>query len=376
MAIDYTTIPRLRLLQVDSTGSPNGNNLSPISNSPVIPIYGFTFVDINNNPISLSGSGGGSSSIAWSNVTGKPVSFPTTSTQITDTTTLGQGLLTANTPVAIRTLIGAGIGNSNFSGSYTDLTSIPTILPTVSTLIQDATTIGKSILVAADAATVRGIIGTGASSGTTSVATQSITGTVKINSAAADPLVYLKTDVDTLISNLQTQVTNNTSQISRNVVLGGVLTGIPSNPNLRSTGVTAGSYNYANVTVDFDGRITNITANNPQIYKTPLQLPDAGGVVSLNASLVDYNGVARITLVGNRSLACSNFTDGQTIHLEVTQGGSGSYTLALPSNVVYNTNLTSITLSTAIGLTDVIVMRYRGTSNKLLILNFIKGFSN
>lgn len=78
-------------------------------------------------------------------------------------TALGKTLLRVLSASEARTAIGAG--TSNFSGAYGDLTGKPTIptMPTASTL-SGATTVGKAVMVAADAATARKAIGAGTSS--------------------------------------------------------------------------------------------------------------------------------------------------------------------------------------------------------------------
>ncbi|KFI49748.1 hypothetical protein [Bifidobacterium biavatii] len=78
-------------------------------------------------------------------------------------TALGKTLLRVLSASEARTAIGAG--TSNFSGAYGDLTGKPTIptMPTASTL-SGATTVGKAVMAATDAATARKAIGAGTSS--------------------------------------------------------------------------------------------------------------------------------------------------------------------------------------------------------------------
>lgn len=52
--------------------------------------------------------GGGGGSTAWADITGKPTTFPTASTGITDATTVGKAVLTAASQAAGRTALGAG----------------------------------------------------------------------------------------------------------------------------------------------------------------------------------------------------------------------------------------------------------------------------
>ncbi|NEG54754.1 hypothetical protein [Bifidobacterium platyrrhinorum] len=76
---------------------------------------------------------------------------------------IGKAVMKASTGAGARTAIGAG--TSNFSGAYGDLTGKPTIptMPTAATL-SGATTVGKAVMTAADAATARKAIGAGTSS--------------------------------------------------------------------------------------------------------------------------------------------------------------------------------------------------------------------
>lgn len=82
-------------------------------------------------PVSISGLDGGSSTVAWADVTGKPTTFPpvigTTATtakagnyqptaaNISDASAVGRSVLTAADAAAARTAIGAGTGNGTSS---------------------------------------------------------------------------------------------------------------------------------------------------------------------------------------------------------------------------------------------------------------------
>ena len=74
-----------------------------------------------------------------------------------------------------------------------------------------------------------------------------------------------------------------------------------------------------------------------------------------------YN--AQVTLVGSRTLAVNTLTAGDYGTLKVIQGGSGSYTLTLPSNSkVSNGGAGAVTLSTAVGSIDILTFYYDGTT--------------
>jgi len=102
-------------------------------------------------------------------------------------------------------------------------------------------------------------------------------------------------------------------------------------------------------------------------------LTDAA-TIAVNAAL---GNLYRVTLGGNRTLgAPSNPTDGQTIHLEVTQDGTGSRTLAYASAYEFSTTLASPTLSTAAGKVDLLAFRYSSVASKWRCVLIDLGFTS
>lgn len=100
-----------------------------------------------------------------------------------------------------------------------------------------------------------------------------------------------------------------------------------------------------------------------------------GATVTLDASL---GRTFRVTLAGNRTLALSNATDGQVIDIEVTQDGTGSRTLTLPSGttgVNYSTTAPSslYVLSTTAAKTDVLTLKFR-TGLGWMFVGLMTGF--
>lgn len=94
-------------------------------------------------------------------------------------------------------------------------------------------------------------------------------------------------------------------------------------------------------------------------YSTPVTLTD-GATITLNSS-ESYN--FKITLEGSRTLAITNLVAGAYGTIEVVQGGSGSYTLTLPSNSkVSGGGSGAVTLSTTVGAIDIIAFYYNGTT--------------
>lgn len=136
----------------------------------------------------------------------------------------------------------------------------------------------------------------------------------------------------------------------------------------------------ANVT-DFSSAVAataSVTANTNKLIlvRTVVDLTD-GATVALDASL---GQTYRVTLGGNRTLAPpSNPTDGQVIELEITQDGTGSRTLTLPTGaggVRFGTDAPSglFVLSTTADKTDYLTLKYREPDDRWDVLSFIRGY--
>jgi len=134
--------------------------------------------------------------------------------------------------------------------------------------------------------------------------------------------------------------------------VGGLGTIAPQNSN--AVTITGGSISGTSVAP----RINNVT------YAASLTLNWA------NADVI------RITLTGNVVITNSGGIAGQKYLLEIKQGGSGGYTVAFTGETVFGTDLTGITLSTGVGLTDEIGFIYNevGTSYRCVALT--RGFSS
>lgn len=108
--------------------------------------------------------------------------------------------------------------------------------------------------------------------------------------------------------------------------------------------------------------------------RTYTVLTDAA-TIAVDASLNDH---FTVTLGGNRTLA--NPTNppsaGQTqlIMFAIRQDGTGSRTLTLDTNYRFGTDITSITLTTAINKTDYLGVRYNATDGKWDVVAFAKGY--
>lgn len=146
-----------------------------------------------------------------------------TAAQITDATTVGRNVLKAATAAAARTAIGAGT-SSLALGTTASTAKAGNYQPTAAN-ITDATTVGRAVLKATDAAAARGAIGAGTSNlaiGTTSTtakagdwkpATADITDLPEIRSAAvADSLVQRSPTGNVLVAETPSGPTSATSR--------------------------------------------------------------------------------------------------------------------------------------------------------------------
>lgn len=101
--------------------------------------------------------------------------------------------------------------------------------------------------------------------------------------------------------------------------------------------------------------------NNTVNWQQPLTLTDAATV---NWNYRDgYN--ATVTLAGSRTLNINGVKPGAYGTIKITQGGSGSYTLTLPTayiNKVANAGAGALILSTAVGAIDVASFYYDGAN--------------
>jgi hypothetical protein len=105
----------------------------------------------------------------------------------------------------------------------------------------------------------------------------------------------------------------------------------------------------------------NLTASGGVIStkKAPVTLTD-GATITWDVS-TGYN--AKVTLAGNRTLAITNPQAGQYYKLTITQDGTGSRTITLPSgSKVINGGSGAVTLSTAAGTIDILMGYYDGTN--------------
>jgi hypothetical protein len=108
--------------------------------------------------------------------------------------------------------------------------------------------------------------------------------------------------------------------------------------------------------------------------RTYTVLTDAVTIL-VDASLNDH---FTVTLGGNRTLGNPSNPPGagqtQMIVFAIRQDGTGSRTLALDTSYRFGSDITSITLSTAINKTDYLGVRYNATDAKWDVIAFAKGY--
>jgi len=108
-------------------------------------------------------------------------------------------------------------------------------------------------------------------------------------------------------------------------------------------------------------RLTSDKLNDLMSYQTPVTLTDEA-TINWDISAA-YN--AKVTLAASRTLSVNNLVRGDYGTLEVIQGGTGSYTLTLPTSPVSkvaNGGAGAVILSTAVGAVDILVFYYNGTN--------------
>jgi hypothetical protein len=117
---------------------------------------------------------------------------------------------------------------------------------------------------------------------------------------------------------------------------------------------------------------TATTTEQGAVAPAVVNLSDAP-TIALDASLGnDY----RVTIESSCAMGNPvNAADGQKITLQVTQGGSGSSTIAWGSAYEFATGLPQPTLSTAAGQTDLFAFIYNAGMSKWLCAAFVQGFS-
>lgn len=128
---------------------------------------------------------------------------------------------------------------------------------------------------------------------------------------------------------------------------------------IRSDGTSKGVQS-TGITVADNNRISLVSAAIP--YST---LTD-GSTVTIDWAL--SNNFKWTIAAAGRTLAFSNATPGQTITVEILQGGSGSNTITTyPSGITYFPNGTAPTLATAVSALDILVIRCTGSGTYNLL---------
>ncbi len=107
------------------------------------------------------------------------------------------------------------------------------------------------------------------------------------------------------------------------------------------------------------------------VIPSVVTLTDAA-TIAVNATLGNQ---FTVTLGGNRTLGNpTGAVNGQLLLFVLRQDSSGGRTLALDTKFRFGTDITSITISTAINKTDYLLVRYHSSDDKFDVLDFRKGF--
>lgn len=96
------------------------------------------------------------------------------------------------------------------------------------------------------------------------------------------------------------------------------------------------------------------------------------GAYNVNWSLYDE---VRFTLTGNTAFTFSGATDGQSCVMKLMQDATGSWTVALPSNVRYSIDAPSYTATAAAAYFDRVGFIYDTAADKFDFVSVIKGFA-
>ena len=151
----------------DGAGDVLWSELNPVLDGKAAVSHNHTIAQVSDLQDELDGKAAAGHQHSWGDVTGKPAAYPPevhthTATQISDATATGRSVLTAASQAAARTAIGAGT-SSLALGTTASTAKAGNYQPTAAN-ISDATTVGRNVLKAADAAAARTAIGAGTSS--------------------------------------------------------------------------------------------------------------------------------------------------------------------------------------------------------------------
>ncbi len=140
-----------------------------------------------------------------------------------------------------------------------------------------------------------------------------------------------------------------------------------------AVGVGAGAAVLTAATVSRASAAAQATTTEPgALAPAVVSLTDAA-TITVDASV---GNDFRVTIAGNRTMGNpANPTDGQQIIFQVTQGSSGSFTLAWGSAYEFSVGLPQPTLSTTAGHIDLLGFIYNATKSTWLFAAFVNGFS-
>jgi hypothetical protein len=111
----------------------------------------------------------------------------------------------------------------------------------------------------------------------------------------------------------------------------------------------------------------------PQATTTrPISVAAAQSTLYLNVGSAQY---ASILLSANVTITlASGLYEGQSLRLSLKQDGAGSRTVAFASNVVFGSDITSFTASTAAGKTDYVGLVWSQAAGVWRFVSYARGF--
>lgn len=113
------------------------------------------------------------------------------------------------------------------------------------------------------------------------------------------------------------------------------------------------------------------TVSIPGSSTNRISTPTWSSSMTLDWSVAD---VIRITLGGNTTLIMSGAADGQKCLLELKQDGTGNRTITVGSEVLFGSDVTSISLSSGANKTDEVGFVYNNATTKYRVVAVARGF--
>lgn len=320
------------------------------------------FSDLSTVSGNVSGLGGavgtliGDVSALQTSVAGKQASSAELSilAGLTSTTT-GRQLLTAANTAAVRTLLGVDLtDNSPDASKPVSTAQLAAINAAIATAAADAT----SKAGAAQAAAVQRSNHTG----TQLLATISDAGNAASRNVGTTSTTVAAGDAPAAAQAAAVAAASTDATTKANAAQSAAIAAASGDATTKANNAQAAAIAAAGA--------TTAAAVAPHILT-----PAYAATLNVAAPSGGVTFIVRCTLTGAVTLANpTGLVDGQKVLYELTQGGSGSYGVSFGSMFRFGTDITSVTLSTAVGKTDRIGGTYDAASNKVDIIALSRGF--